>query len=158
MKKWVLYCLIVAFAVYWASNLILWFPWSINPKLGMTLMLTVGTALWTIATYNCLIRYPGKSRFVGASISGFVLLLSAVIMDYVFFGLIRNAIKELYHPTTFYGYAFVACLPFIMILTFRKIIEQNSRELEKKDLLKIGFAGLICFALITLIIIFKIEI
>jgi hypothetical protein len=125
---------------------------------GMTLMLTLGTALWTFAAFKCLVHYPGKSKYTAASISSVILLISAVLMDYLFFGLIRNAIAELYHPTTFYGYAFVVCLPFILVFLLRKRIRQNNRELEMKDFLKIGFTGLICLALLTLIIVFNIEI
>ena len=90
--------------------------------------------------------------------NGTAFLVLAVILDYAFFGLIRNAMDQLYHPTTFYGYGFVLSLPFIAVIGFRKKIEQNKRVLNKSDFVKAIIIGLTCFVLLSLIIIFRIEI
>ena len=45
MKKWVLYTLTLGFATYWASNLLLWFPWSYSITLGIVLMLTIAPTI-----------------------------------------------------------------------------------------------------------------
>lgn len=157
MKKWILYNFIVGFAVYWASNLLLWFPWSINTWFGITLMLTVSPILWVFSTFLCLRTFPKEKLINGAILNSIIFLLLAVIMDYIFFGLIRNAMEQLYHPTTFYGYGFLVGLPFIGILGFRKKIEQNKRNIHNPDFIKAGTIGLICFGLLTLIIIYKIK-
>ena len=61
MNKWILYNLTIGFAVYWMSNLILWFPWSISPWLGMTLMLTVSPIIWMFSTFLCLRTFPKEN-------------------------------------------------------------------------------------------------
>ncbi len=157
MNKWILYNLIVGFAVYWMSNLILWFPWSINPLFGMTLMLTVSPIIWTISSFLCIRTFPKKKIMIGAMYNSLIFLILAVVMDYVFFGLIRNAMEQLYHSTTFYGYGFVASLPFIVAFGFRKKIESKRRDICKADYTKAGTIGLVCFGLLTLIIILRIE-
>jgi len=62
---------------------------------------------------------------IGAMYNSLIFLVFAVLMDYVFFGLIRNAMEQLYHPTTFYGYGFVASLPFIVAFGFRRTLEKK---------------------------------
>lgn len=158
MNKWFFYNLTIGFAVYWMSNLILWFPWSINPMLGMTLMLTVSPIIWIISTFLCIRTFPKKNIIIGAFYNSLIFLVWAAVMDYVFFGLIRNAMEQLYHPTTFYGYGFVASMPFIVALGFRKIIEKKKRDVCQSDFIKAGIIGLVCFSLLTLIIILGIEI
>lgn len=158
MKKWFLYNLLVGFAVYWMSNLMLWFPWSINPILGMTLMLTISPVIWGISTFLCLRTFPKKNQTIGAVYNSFIFIVLVVVMDYVFFGLIRNAMEQLYHPTTFYGYGFVASIPYIIVFGLKNKIEKKKREVSKYDFLATGGTGLACFSILTLIIILKIEI
>ena len=114
MKRWIVYTVIIGFAVYWASNLLLWFPWSYSPALGMTIMLTASPFLWAYMTFLCLKTYPAKTYWKGALFNAIIFLFLSVILDYIFFGIIRDANEELYHPTTFYGYGFLICLPFIV--------------------------------------------
>ncbi|MEQ8714490.1 MAG: hypothetical protein RIC80_15835 [Cyclobacteriaceae bacterium] len=158
MKYWVLYNFVVGFAVYWLSNLVLWFPWSLNPTLGMILMLTVGTALWAIATYQCLVTYPGSSLLKAAAFNSTVLLSIAVVMDYIFFVLIRDAKAELYHPTTIYGYAFVVTLPFLMILLLKGKLAASNTQLHNENWYQALGVGLISFISLTLIILLGIEV
>ncbi len=157
MNKWVLYNLTVGFAVYWMSNFILWFPWSVNPLLGMTLMLTVSPIIWTFSSFLCIRTFPKKNIMIGAMYNSLIFLVFAVLMDYVFFGLIRNAMEQLYHPTTFYGYGFVASLPFIVAFGFRRTLEKKRRDTSKADFIKAGIIGLVCFGLLTLIILLGIN-
>lgn len=158
MKKWIIYNFIVAFAVYWLSNLLLWFPWSFNPTFGMILMLTLGTTLWAVASYFCLIYFPEKKIIKGALINAFILLFSAIIMDFVFFGIIRNAMEELYHITTLYGYVFLLILPIIIAILFRKKITENDKELTRPLFIKAATLGIFCLAQLILIIILDINI
>ena len=153
--RWFLYNLIVGFSFYWAANLLLWFPWSIDPYLGITLMLTVAPFLWGLGVYNCLVRYQGKNIMNGAIVNSLTLIIIAVILDYIFFGLIRGATKELYHPTTFYGYGFLISLPFIEIFIIRKLIIRNNRKIQTKDFIKTAILGII--SLLILIAIIKFD-
>ena len=153
MKKWISYVIILGFSTYWASNLILWFPWSYSSTLGITLMLTVAPLLWAYVTYLALKTYPKVELVKGSFIIALVFLLLAVIMDYIFFGHIRNAMEELYHPTTFYGYGFLIVWPLILALIFKKRIAKRKKLTTNSDLIKAGISGLICFGVLTLIII-----
>ena len=151
--KWLLYNLTVAFTLYWAGNLLLWFPWSINANLGIGLMLTIMPWIWGIGIYYCLISYKGKKILTGVIINSVIILVNAVIEDYIFFGLIRGAMKDLYRPGTYFGYGFLAAIPFIELLFFRKLIIKKKRQIETNDFIMIGMLGAIC--LLTLIVIIK---
>lgn len=95
---------------------------------------------------------------MGAVYNSLIFLVLAVVMDYVFFGLIRNAMEQLYHPTTFYGYGFVVSMPFVVGLGFRKKVEERKRDASPSDFIKAGTIGLVCFSLLTLLIILGVEI
>ena len=154
--KWLLLNLTVSFSFYWIGNLILWFPWSVNPNLGITLMLTVAPLLWGVGIYYCLIRYPGDKLIKGAIINSLILLINAVIEDYIFFGLIRKATHDLYQPTTFYGYAFLMTIPFIEIIIFRNQIIKQKRQIKANDFSLFGILGAVC--LVILIVIIRLDI
>jgi len=142
MKKWILYNLIVAFTIYWTGNIILWYPWSTNESLGITLMLTLMPLLWGYGIYQCLIRYKGKNIIIGSVFTALIMLVSSVILDYIFFGLIRGVFYDLYKPTTFYGYGFLVTLPFIEFLILKKMILKNKRSIVFKDFVLWGTVGL----------------
>ena len=154
--KWLLYNLTVAFTLYWAGNLFLWFPWSINANLGIGLMFTIMPLFWGIGIYHCLIRYKGEKVLTGVIINSIIMLVSAVVSDYIFFGLIRGAMDDLYQPSTFYGYGFLVAIPFIELLFFRKLISKNKRQIKTNDFVLIGMLGAIC--LLALIVIIKYDI
>jgi len=141
MKKWLLYNLTVGFALYWTGNIILWFPWSVNANLGIAMMLTIMPFFWGFGFYLCLIRYSKENIIVGSALTALTMLISSVILDYIFFGLIRGALNDLYKPTTFYGYGFLILLPFIELLLFRKIILRKKRNILVKDFVSIGIVG-----------------
>lgn len=155
MRSWFLFICCLGFAVYWVSNLILWYPWSYSPVLGMTLMLTVSPVIWAYTTYMGLITYPQHSLYKSAAFIALVFLVLAVAMDYVFFGLIRNAIADLYHPTTFYGYGFVIILPFIIAGLLKSKIVKNKRPVTDKDFKFSLAVGLISLAVLTVIILME---
>ena len=158
MKKWIIYTTVLGFATYWASNLLLWFPWSYSNALGITLMLTVAPILWAYTTYLALKTYPKIELLKGALMVALIFLLSAIVMDYFFFGLIRNAMDELYHPTTFYGYGFLITWPLILALIFKKKISEQKKITTNSIIIKAGISGLIFFGVLTLIIILGIDI
>jgi hypothetical protein len=154
--KWLLYNLTVAFSLYWAGNLLLWFPWSINANLGIGLMLTIMPLLWGIGIYYCLISYKGIKILTGAILNSIIMLFSAVVSDYVFFGLIRGAMDDLYQPSTFYGYGFLVTIPFIELLFLRKLIIKKKSQIKANNFIIIGMLGAIC--LLSLILIIKYDI
>jgi hypothetical protein len=154
--KWLLYNLTMAFSLYWTGNLILWFPWSINENIGIGLMLTVVPLFWGIGIYYCLISYSGKKILTGVIINSIIILANAVLADYIFFGLIRGAMKDLYRPTTLYGYGFLVTIPFLELLFFRKLIIKKKSQIKANDFILIGMPGAI--ALLTLIVIIKYDI
>ena len=119
-KQWFALTFIIAFATYWLVNLLLWYPWSFSPTLGITLMLTVSPVLWGYVIYKCLKKYSGIYLFRGALWVSLIFIFVAVAGDYLFFGIMRNAMAELYQPTTFYGYVFLFSLPYIVIYIFPK--------------------------------------
>ncbi len=142
MKKWLLYNLTIGFALYWTGNIILWYPWSISANLGIAMMLTIMPLFWGFGIYLCLIRYNGKNILTGSALTSLTMVVSSVILDYFFFGILRGAWNDLYKPTTFYGYGFLALLPFIELLLFRKVILRKKRNILGKDFIFIGIIGL----------------
>ena len=155
MKKWLLYNLLVGFAVYWISNLVLWFPWTYSVTLGMTLMLTVSPLLWAGASFLCLRSYPGERLLSAAAWNAGILLLLAIVLDYLFFGLVRDAFEDLYHPTTFYGYGFVLSLPFLLIWLLGRKIRARKRALSRTDFVRAGAIAGLAVAIMVLILLLE---
>jgi hypothetical protein len=153
VKKWLLYNLTVGFALYWTGNIILWYPWSVNANLGIVMMLTIMPLFWGLGIYLCLIRYSGENIIVASALTALTMLISSVILDYIFFGLIRGALNELYKPTTFYGYGFLILLPFIELLLFKKIILRKKRDILVKDFVSTGIVGCTSFIVQIMIVI-----
>ena len=156
-SKWIFYNIVICFAVYWLSNLILWYPWSINEKLGQILMLTINPLLWGFASYSCIIRYPKSSAINGVLLNSIIFTIEAIASDLIFFIVIRNAKDKLIHITTLYAWCFVMSLPFIIYFLLRKSVIRNKKQLAISDFRKPLFIGLISFVVITVIIIFNIK-
>ena len=152
--NWIIYVLTLAFAVYWFSNLFLWYPWSYDTELGMTLMLTVSPIVWSYVFYLAFRSYPRADITRAIIIVTPIFIVLATAMDFIFFGVIRQAMEELYHPTTLYGYGFLLVWPSIIALVFRKAITRSKSKASRKTIiLTFGF-GLLCLLLLTLIIVF----
>lgn len=151
-KKWLFFTFVTAFSIYWTANLVLWYPWNWSPTLGIILMLTVAPFIWVYGVFKCLKTYIGYNIVHGAIWTAVVYILVAVVGDYIFFGLMRNVnFAELYHPTTFYGYAFLVSLPFIIILFFRKNIYPRE-SIKQKEILRFALLGLLSIAALFTII------
>jgi hypothetical protein len=157
IKKWVLYNVVVCFAVYWLSNLILWYPWSINERLGQILMLTVNPLLWGFASYSCIRKHPGISLFKAVLLNSLIFISEAIISDLILFAGIQKATDKLMQPTTFYGWVFVATVPFIIYLLFKNRIRKNKATLVSQNFKIPLSVGLFSFAIITLILVFNIH-
>jgi len=105
--------------------------------------------------YLCLIRYNGKKLLTASALTALIMVVSSVILDYVFFGLIRNAWNDLYKPTTFYGYGFLAVLPFIELFLFKKIILRKKRNVLTKDFISLGIVSLTSIIIQIIILMIK---
>lgn len=142
----------VAFLLYWASNLILWVPWSVSEVLGITLMLTISPIIWTVGAVQILRRWPGASLWTGASATAGTLLVTAIVSDVVFFGVARGAMAELLRPTTLAGYAWVVALPFLAVAVARGPIKRHRRTTSGGAVRAAFAAGMAAFlALVVLI-------
>ena len=156
-SSWIIYNIVVCFAVYWLSNLLLWYPWSINETLGQILMLTINPLLWGFASYSCMIRYPKTDMLHAVLWNSVIFTIEAIISDLIFFVVIRTAKDKLMHITTLYAWGFVLFLPIIIYFLFRKSILRNKRLLIMNDFWKPLFIGLASFLIITLIILFNVH-
>ena len=94
INKWILYNVIVCFAVYWLSNLILWYPWSINEQLGQILMLTVNPLLWGIASYSCIRKYPKTIILKSVLLNSLIFISEAIISDLILFAGIQKSGRQ----------------------------------------------------------------
>jgi len=158
MKNWIFYTATLGFTSYWASNLILWFPWSYSSTLGITLMLTVTPILWAYATYLSLCTYPKTTLLNGVISIAIIYLAIAVVFDYIFFVHIRNAMEELYQPTTFYGYGFLLFWPLMIAVFLKKRLKKRKKQINKSEILKVTLVGFSCLGLLILIIVLDISI
>lgn len=156
-SKWILYNIVVCFAVYWLSNLVLWYPWSINETLGQIIMLTINPLLWGFASYSCIIRYPKGDIFHGVLLNSLLFVAEAIASDLIFFVAIRNATDKLKHVTTLYAWGFVMFFPFIIYFLFKKRIVKNKKQLAVSDFWKPLLIGVASFAIITVILVFNIK-
>ncbi len=157
INKWILYNVIVCFAVYWLSNLILWYPWSINEQLGQILMLTVNPLLWGIASYSCIRKYPKTIILKSVLLNSLIFISEAIISDLILFAGIQKAADKLMQPTTFYGWGFVATVPFFIYLLFKNRIRKNKGTLVKQNFKIPLSVGLFSFVIITIILVFNIR-
>jgi hypothetical protein len=157
ISQWLLYNIVVCFAVYWLSNLVLWYPWSLNETLGQVLMLTINPLLWGYASYSCIVRFPDTISLKAAVANSILFTLEAIASDLIFFVAIRNAKDKLMHITTLYAWAFVLTLPFIVYFLFRKQILRNQKKLLISDFWKPLIIGILSFILITGIILLNIK-
>jgi hypothetical protein len=156
-SRWIIYNVVVCFAVYWLSNLILWYPWSINERLGQILMLTLNPLLWGFASYSCITSYPGQKIINGVLLNSLIFVMEAIASDLIFFVAIRNSANKLIHITTIYAWAFVMFLPLIIYFLFRKLIISNKKQLAVYSFWKPLCIGIISFAIITVILVFNIR-
>lgn len=121
--------------LYWLSNVVLWLPWSYNPQLGILMMLTVNPIFWGIGIYFCLACGSNVESLVKKT-----LIVSAVavgislISDYLFFAVYLKS-KDVWHITTFYGYAWLVVLAFGEAFLLRKRLKRRQFVASGKTLL-----------------------
>lgn len=143
---------VAAFSLYGISNLLLWVPWTVSAALGITMMLTVAPLVWAFGIYQCLRRYPGPRPALAATVNAVVFLVVAAVMDLAFFGVIRGAMEELLHPTTFAGYAFLVVLPFAEVVVLRRRLGERVGTVTGRDLRLAAWPGPVALLVLALII------
>ena len=155
-RLWIFYTVLTAFALYWASNLILWIPWSISENLGIAFMLSLSPILWSYGIYLCFKHFQGGNLVKAAFSISLTMVIVSAASDFVFFGLIRHAFAHLYKPTTFYGYLYLLILPFAVLTLFRKSF-QLRKKIERKNLYAHGAIASGCMLMITAIILSRVS-
>lgn len=148
-RTWLAATALLVLCMYWLSNVVLWVPWSCSPQLGIILMLTVNPVFWGVGVYICLACKSGvgnllKKALVVALIAVGISLLS----DYLFFAVYMES-KDVWHITTFYGYAWLAVLAFGEALLLRRKLVAKQYVITKKL-----FLALAVFLLILLFVLF----
>ena len=125
--------------------------------MGMALMLIGGTFIWGWGGFHALKRFPGESLNKAALIIAILFVSISVFMNYIFFELIGNGAEGLFHPTSYYVYAFVAALPFFEVFVFKKRLK-HKKSVIKKGLILYGIPGIISVVILAGIILLEIKI
>lgn len=118
-------------------------------------MLSVTPILWAYTTFRSLLTYPGRRSWGAVAVISSIYLLIAVLFDLVFFGIVRGAMEQLLHPTTFYGYGFLIFWAIILFLIFRK--SKGQHKIGRSELTYTAFTGSACLSAIVVIISFDIT-
>ena len=109
-QLWWIFIVLTVMCLYWLSNIVLWVPWSHSPRLGMLLMLTVNPLFWGIGIYACLSCGSNAGNLMKKAL--FVSLVAvgiSLLSDFLFFAVCMES-KDVWHITTFYGYAWLVIL------------------------------------------------
>lgn len=151
-RLWYIYCLLMTFLLYWLSNLILWYPWSRSVVWGMTLMLTLNPVIWGVGEYACLVRFPGQREWTGTLAVAVIMVGMSIISDYLFFDLFLGS-KDVWHPTTFYGYGFVGIFPFLIRILFRRRLQARRKTVKKRELGELSLVNILLLSVFFLFVI-----
>ena len=112
-QLWLAVTSLMVFCLYWLSNVVLWVPWSHSPQLGIILMLTVNPVFWGIGIYVCLACESGVGNLMKkALLLALIAVGISLLSDYLFFAVYMKS-KDVWHITTFYGYAWLAVLALL---------------------------------------------
>lgn len=155
---WTFFAIGTGFALYWISNVILWFPWSISDALGITIMLTIQPLVWAFGIVQVLRRWPGRSLWVAAAWTALIMLIMSIASDLVFFGILRSALDDLLRPTTYAAYGWVALLPLIVVLFGRGWLRRHAAVTTSRAIVVAFAIGFVAMAVIAGIIAFDIRI
>ena len=137
-QLWWTVTILMIMCMYWLSNVVLWVPWSHNPQLGILLMLTVNPLFWAAGIYICLASENRtgnlmKKALVVASLAVGI----SLIFDYLFFAVYMKS-KDVWHITTFYGYAWLAVLAFGEALLLKKKLMAKLYPVTKRLFFVLG--------------------
>lgn len=151
-KLWWATTVLLILCMYWLSNVVLWLPWSYNPDLGILLMLTVNPVFWGVGIYRCLACKGGMENLVKKTL---VVALIAVgislVSDFFFFAVFMGS-KDVWHITTFYGYAWLVVLAFGETFLFRKRLAARQVVATQKTLFILSACLLLLLSLLIYLI------
>lgn len=136
--------------LYWLSNVVLWMPWRYSPQLGMVMMLTVNPVFWGVGLYSCLACEGGARSLVKkAMLVSLVAVGISLISDFLFFAVYMGS-KEVWHITTFCGYAWLVILVFAEAFLLRKRLITKQCVATRKYLLILA-GCLLCLWILQLL-------
>lgn len=151
-QLWWPFTILMIACLYWLSNVVLWIPWSRSPELGMILMLTVNPVFWGVGIYSCLACAGGVDNWLKkALIVSLIAVGISLLSDYLFFAVLMKS-KDVWHITTFYGYAWLVILSFAEALLFRKRLERRQFA-ATSNLLLMLISGLLVLSIILVCLI-----
>lgn len=151
-QLWWPFTILMIACLYWLSNVVLWIPWSRSPELGMILMLTVNPVFWGVGIYSCLACTGGVDNWLKkALIVSLIAVGISLLSDYLFFAVLMKS-KDVWHITTFYGYAWLVILSFAEALLFRKRLERRQFA-ATSNLLLMLISGLLVLSIILVCLI-----
>lgn len=151
-QLWWPFTILMIVCLYWLSNVVLWIPWSRSPELGMILMLTVNPVFWGVGIYSCLACTGGVDNWLKkALIVSLIAVGISLLSDYLFFAVLMKS-KDVWHITTFYGYAWLVILSFAEALLFRKRLERQQFA-ATSNLLLMLISGLLVLSIIQVCLI-----
>lgn len=135
---WLAVTSLMVFCLYWLSNVVLWVPWSHSPQLGIILMLTVNPVFWGVGIYVCLACESGVGNLMKkALLLALIAVGISLLSDYLFFAVYMES-KDVWHITTFYGYAWLAVLAFGEALLLKKKLMAKQYPVTKKLFFVLG--------------------
>jgi len=137
--------ILMGISLYWISNAMVVFPWTINKALGIAAMF-LSTVLWGFMAYYCLRHAPLKEWNRDTLSMGSCFLVTGVIQDYLLYAVYRGVPDELYEPTTFMAYGMTFFMPFLVRYVFlRKYTSGRVKQVTAAKLLVTATAGIAAF-------------
>lgn len=134
-QLWWMAATLIIMCLYWLSNVVLWVPWSQSPQLGIALMLTVNPIFWAAGIYICLVHENNTENLIKKALWITLLAIGiSLVSDYLFFAVYMGS-KDVWHITTFYGYAWLAVLTFGEVLLLKKKLLSKQHTVTAKLLL-----------------------
>ena len=110
-QLWWIFTVLTVMCLYWLSNIVLWVPWSHSPRLGMLLMLTVNPLFWGIGIYACLSCGSNAGNLMKKAFVCIIGCCGNIFYFRIFcFLSVCMESKDVWHITTFYGYAWLVIL------------------------------------------------
>lgn len=137
-QLWLAVASLMVFCLYWLSNVVLWVPWSHSPQLGIILMLTVNPVFWGVGIYICLACESGVGNLMRkALLLALIAVGISLLSDYLFFAVYMKS-KDVWHITTFYGYAWLAVLAFGEAFVLKKRMMAKQYPITRRLFIVLG--------------------
>ena len=140
-----LWYILIGLSLYWVSNALVAFPWTISKTLGIIAMI-FSTILWGYMAFYCLKHVPRNKWNKDTFFMALSFLLAGIVQDYLFYAVYRGIPKELYEPTTFLAYSLTFLLPFfIRYILLKDYDVKKVLFITPIKLLLTGLVGILAF-------------